>query len=130
MKRDHLRVLKAALERKRTDLADVLEKRDRIAVEQAPDTLDQVQLTAERELAIETMHRETLVLKQVRDALRRMDEGVYGVCARCEGDIGFKRLQALPWAIYCVICQASVDEETRPGSPGSQFFVPENRLIP
>lgn len=113
MTKEQLKDLRNALERKRDELSDLLEKRDLITIERVPDAIDQVQLAVERELAIETLHRETLVLRQVRDSLRRLVDGTYGICRRCEREIGLKRLQAVPWAVYCVDCQALIDEEER-----------------
>lgn len=40
----------------------------------------------------------------IRAALRRMDAGTYGVCARCGQGIGVARLAALPSATTCVAC--------------------------
>lgn len=42
--------------------------------------------------------------KQIRAALRRMDEGTYGTCANCGADIGAGRLAALPTATLCINC--------------------------
>ena len=44
-------------------------------------------------------------LRQINDALQRIKDGTYGVCADCEKPISPKRLQAVPWAKYCVQCQ-------------------------
>ena len=38
-----------------------------------------------------------------------MSRGRYGVCLKCEKDIRPKRLDAVPWAIFCVDCQQGVD---------------------
>lgn len=46
-------------------------------------------------------------LASIRAALRRLDEGTYGTCARCGNAIGDARLRALPFAITCVSCAAS-----------------------
>ena len=54
------------------------------------------------------LNRNTLeikLLREVEDAVRRIDQGVYGICAECEEPISEKRLAALPWARYCVKCQ-------------------------
>jgi DnaK suppressor protein len=45
------------------------------------------------------------LLREVNDALLRLDHGTYGVCAECDEPISTKRLDALPWARYCVTCQ-------------------------
>ena len=44
-------------------------------------------------------------LKQINEALQRINEGTYGICAECEKPISPKRLQAVPWAKYCVACE-------------------------
>src|SRR3979411_686976 len=45
---------------------------------------------------------EARVLREVEDALRRIEAGSYGVCQECDEPISRKRLEALPWAKYCV----------------------------
>jgi RNA polymerase-binding protein DksA len=42
----------------------------------------------------------------LRDALRRIDEGRYGVCVECGVDVPIERLHTQPLAVRCVICQA------------------------
>ena len=44
-------------------------------------------------------------LLEVESALDRLDSGEYGTCANCGTSISSKRLQAIPWATYCVDCQ-------------------------
>lgn len=48
------------------------------------------------------------LLREVADALRRIDHDSYGVCLECEEAISQKRLDAVPWARYCVTCQDMV----------------------
>ena len=45
------------------------------------------------------------LLRQIKGALLRIDEQSYGICQNCETPISIKRLEALPWATYCVTCQ-------------------------
>jgi DnaK suppressor protein len=45
------------------------------------------------------------LLREISDALKRIELGSYGVCPECEEDISTKRLDAVPWARYCVTCQ-------------------------
>jgi DnaK suppressor protein len=45
------------------------------------------------------------LLRQVKDALGRINEGTYGVCDDCGQTISPKRLEAVPWAGYCISCQ-------------------------
>ena len=53
------------------------------------------------------------LLRQVDEALDRIEAGDYGVCQRCEEAIPAKRLDAVPWAKYCVRCQERVGEASR-----------------
>lgn len=54
------------------------------------------------------LNRNTLdmkLLREVQDALHRIEIGTYGTCHECEEPISSKRLDAVPWAKYCVKCQ-------------------------
>ena len=98
------------LERKAEELRQVLRRRGRLVVEQAPDQLDHVLLAAERESATLEMERCSRLLRQVEFALERLRTGEYGSCIKCESEISEKRLAAIPWALYCIECQEAVDE--------------------
>jgi DnaK suppressor protein len=78
-------------------------------IEKAPDALDEVQLAGERELAIRNLDRDSNMLRQIRRALARIADGSYGVCLHCEEDISPKRINAVPWAAFCIKCQEQVD---------------------
>src|SRR5215813_15283390 len=57
------------------------------------------------------LNRNTLdmkLLREVGDALVRIEHGAYGICLECEEPISPKRLDAVPWARYCVVCQDQV----------------------
>ena len=61
------------------------------------------------------LNRNTLDMKLLRDiqgALRRIQHATYGVCAACEEPISAKRLEAVPWAKFCVRCQEKIGAET------------------
>jgi len=45
-------------------------------------------------------------IHQIQEALRRISEGTYGVCAKCGEDIDPKRLKAQPTATRCISCAA------------------------
>ena len=57
-------------------------------------------------------------LRLVELALERIESGSFGTCATCEGAIGLKRLQALPWADHCIQCQEQ-SEHGRLGMEGN-----------
>jgi len=103
------------LEAKQAELAQVLRNRDGITIEKSPDALDEVQNAAERELAIRNLDRESNLLRNVRAALHRIDDGMFGICLHCEEDISPKRLNAVPWAPYCIGCQENADRNQEEG---------------
>lgn len=109
MTKTELNKYRAILEAKLAELSKVVKNREGIAIEKSPDALDEVQHAAERELAIRNLDRESALLRNVRAALRRIDEGIYGVCLHCEEDISPKRLHAVPWTPLCIQCQEAAD---------------------
>jgi len=116
MTKTELNKYREILETKQAELAQVLRNRDAITIEKSPDALDEVQNAAERELAIRNLDRESNLLRNVRAALHRMNEGMFGVCLHCEEDISPKRLNAVPWAPYCIACQETADRNQEEGS--------------
>src|SRR2546430_4509929 len=102
---------KAMLEAKQAELSAGLRSRDDIAIEKTPDAIDEVQLAGERELAIRNLDRESNLLRNVRSALARIADGSYGVCMHCDEEIKPKRLDAVPWAKYCIRCQEAADRQ-------------------
>jgi DnaK suppressor protein len=109
MTKTELSKYKAQLEAKQAELSGGLRNREGIAIEKTADALDEVQLAGERELAIRNLDREASLLRLVRLALARVADGSYGVCLHCEEDISPKRLNAVPWASYCLPCQEAAD---------------------
>jgi DnaK suppressor protein len=106
-----LQGFKGILETMMGSIEQPLRRREEIAVENAPDTIDRVQQAAERELAICQIESSFSRLQNIRLALERIEEGSYGTCLRCENDISPKRLQAVPWAACCIRCQDIADRE-------------------
>jgi DnaK suppressor protein len=107
---------KEILETKQAELAQVLRNREGITIEKSPDALDEVQHAAERELAIRNLDRESNLLRNVRAALRRIDEGTFGICVHCEEDISPKRLAAVPETPFCISCQEMADRNQQDGT--------------
>ncbi len=54
---------------------------------------------------------EAMLLTEVRAALKRIVQGSYGVCALCGQPIAEKRLEALPWAAYCIKDEERLERE-------------------
>ena len=109
MNKSEINKFRTTLAAKQTELAPRLRRRDGIAIEKTPDALDEVQLATERELTTRNLERESKVMREVRAALDRIQQGTYGTCLHCEEEIGSKRLNAVPWAPLCIACQEQDD---------------------
>ena len=101
--------LKTALQTKLIAIAAGPDKRGGIVIQHSADALDQTQFAAERDLVVSLLNHDTQMSRRLKGALQRMEEGTYGICLACEESIGVKRLQALPWAEFCLRCQERSD---------------------
>jgi DnaK suppressor protein len=107
---------KKILENKQDELERFVRNRDAITIEKSADALDEVQHASERELAIRNLDRESNLLRNVRSALRRIDDESFGICLHCEEEISPKRLAAVPWAPFCIQCQEQADRNQEQGN--------------
>ena len=99
------------LEAKRDDLLSTYASREEIAIEASADEVERLQQQLSRDLVIHRLDNTSKLLNRIEAALRRIEEDVYGVCLRRDNPIGEKRLNAIPWAQYCVKCQELIDRE-------------------
>jgi DnaK suppressor protein len=72
------------------------------------DTIDLSCFTASKESLFVRASRGRGRLRLIQRALERITDGSFGICMDCEGPIGLKRLQAVPWASHCIHCQEHV----------------------
>ncbi len=84
------------------------------------DIIDRIQRMSNRDETAAVLSRLSSVLTDVDRSLRAMKEGSYGLCAECEEPIAVKRLQVIPWAVYCIRCQEHF-ESTQQSSDASNF---------
>jgi DnaK suppressor protein len=71
--------------------------------------LDEIEAASQRALAVCDLDREFIQLRDARAALRRIEEGSFGICQGCGENIHPKRLAAVPWAQFCLRCQEALD---------------------
>ncbi len=78
-----------------------------------PDMFDLASFETERlyEYALKDRERRSIV--ELIDALKRIDEGIYGICEECGKAISEKRLQAAPEATLCIECKAEAEKRER-----------------
>ncbi len=75
-------------------------------LESARDVGDQALMDLDRELGISLMEMRNRKRQAIDEALMRLNEGTYGICAECGIEVSEKRLEAVPFAKLCVQCQS------------------------
>ena len=55
-----------------------------------------------------------MLLREIDEAIDRIEDEDYGTCLECEIPISLKRLEAVSWAKYCVTCQEELSVEQEP----------------
>ncbi|MBM4124750.1 MAG: hypothetical protein FJ246_07345 [Nitrospira sp.] len=75
-------------------------------LESAMDVGDQAMMDLERELGISLLEMQNRKRQMIDEALARLDDGSYGLCAECSVEISEKRLAVVPFAKLCVACQS------------------------
>jgi DnaK suppressor protein len=75
-------------------------------LESARDVGDQALMDLERELGISLMEMRNRRRQSIDEAITRLHEGTYGICADCGVEVSERRLQAVPFAKLCVECQS------------------------
>jgi DnaK suppressor protein len=66
--------------------------------------------SAQDEISSQLAEVESRELASIEQALERMREGSYGTCEGCSGKIPMARLEALPYATYCINCQREIEK--------------------
>jgi DnaK suppressor protein len=70
-----------------------------------PDPNDRASLEADRNFELRIRDRERKLILKMREAIQRIDDGVFGICESCGGPISEKRLMARPVTIHCIDCK-------------------------
>ena len=82
---------------------------DHSSSEPSGDIYDQASSERDRELGLLLSDREREKLRNIDDALIRIQEGEYGICEECGCDIPLGRLKVMPFAHYCVKCKEDIE---------------------
>jgi len=116
---DVLLLFKGDLQHQRNELARTIESThreiSRLADFAPGDIVDHSCGNSCKEAMFTNYSHNRIRLRKIEDALNRITNGDFGICANCEGPIGFKRLQALPWASNCIDCQEQCEHEYNQG---------------
>jgi DnaK suppressor protein len=117
MKKERLASFKKRLLEKHDQLADGVGRTAIYGKDQEDDSIkdlgDQANTAYTREFFFELGNGDRRLLRDVVSALQKIDDGSFGTCERCSEDIAEKRLDALPFARYCIDCQRVIEQEER-----------------
>jgi DnaK suppressor protein len=117
MKKERLASFKQRLLDKQQQLADGVDRSALYGKDQEDDAIkdlgDQANTAYTREFFFELGNGDRRLLRDVVSALQKIDDGSFGTCERCSEDIADKRLDALPFARYCIDCQRLIEQEER-----------------
>jgi DnaK suppressor protein len=106
---DQYQALRERLQNQRNEILNMYKQDLRAGQESADDgtedIVDRANNAYNRELMFSLSDTERTTLLQIENALRRMDEGTYGRCANCGQTVNILRLEAVPWARFCIDCQ-------------------------
>ena len=81
-------------------VSDMTEPRDNF-----PDPTDRASLEADRNFMLRIRDRESKLIKKIKKALARIDNGTFGMCESCGENISAKRLKARPVTTQCIECK-------------------------
>jgi len=98
---------KAMLLKKRNELLAVVRREPEVLATniRTPDVDEFAVKSAMQDVTAVTLDLRSRMLKDIERSLRQLAEGTYGICEGCGEEISSNRLQALPWARYCLTCQ-------------------------
>jgi len=109
MKKKDLEFFKELLTKRLEDLLDQAD--DTVSgmtdpKENFPDPTDRASHEANRNFMLRIRDREHKLIKKIKKALQRIENGTFGVCEQCEEEITIERLQARPVTTQCIDCKS------------------------
>ncbi|MCC7307613.1 MAG: TraR/DksA family transcriptional regulator [Acidobacteria bacterium] len=105
-----LKEVKQRLLEERAQLIEKLKDND-LSVDdsETPDPVDLAVRNYSKNVMLAVSENESRQLALIDEALLRVEDDEYGLCQNCEKEITPKRLEAIPWARYCLNCQELVE---------------------
>jgi DnaK suppressor protein len=95
------------------EVSELLADEDETAKPITPDAaigrLSRVDAMQMQQMSLEVRRQREALHSRLERALRLLDDGEYGTCPKCEGDIARNRLEAIPDAIFCFDCASAME---------------------
>jgi len=103
--------IKDRLIAERENLLNKLKENDlSIDDSETPDPVDLAVRNYSKNVMLAVSENDSRQIILINEALERIDDEEYGTCQNCEKEINPKRLDAIPWARYCLNCQELVEK--------------------
>lgn len=93
-------------------LSRTVEESKEVETDIARDVADKAENSYTKEFLLSLSDTEREQLMHIDQALRSLEKGHYGICQLCGRPITKKRLEALPWSVYCLECQQKIEAGT------------------
>ena len=117
-----LKDIRSELVGMRDDILRTVRKQQVVEGVDNGDSVDQASQSIEKELLFELSDNERITLDMIDAAIRKIDNGTYGVCEATQRPIGRARLEAIPYARYSIEYQNQLEQKvTAEGEPGPDF---------
>jgi len=113
MKKAALKKFKSLYEEMRREVILSIKNNNNYEMDVEGDDIDQVQGKALSSIISKLSQRDVARLRKVNAAIKKIDDGSFGVCESCGGKISEKRLEILPGADLCVQCAETEEFELR-----------------
>lgn len=78
-----------------------------------PDPTDRATLETDRNFLLRIRDRERKLITKIREALKRIDQGEFGICESCGGEISQARLNVRPVTTLCIQCKTEAEENEK-----------------
>ncbi|WP_420265993.1 TraR/DksA family transcriptional regulator [Candidatus Magnetominusculus dajiuhuensis] len=95
----------AILKEAKTEIGNFVKGDEKQLVEAALDDGDWSVVDVNEDIILQKLHHHKLKLNKIDEALRKLNDGSYGVCDDCGIEISEARLKVLPYAVHCVECK-------------------------
>ena len=109
MEKKRLKQYEAKLLEQRNALLGMVERTEDYGREAdrdvSQDPADKASNSYTKELLFSQSTNERNTLKMIEEAIQRVEDSTFGDCLNCGQEIKPKRLEAIPWAPYCIDCQ-------------------------
>ncbi len=109
---EDLAYFKELLTRQLNELLNTAEKTVGTLVqggEWAADPLDQAAMETTRTYTLRIRDRESHLIKKIKEALVKIEDGTFGICEACGEEIALSRLKARPVTSYCIRCKTQME---------------------